>query len=172
MRILFALAVVLPAAAWADGGSDEPPANPTVFCTAGEVYDPKLRKCVKANSGALDRDTLYEAVRQLAYAGRYVEAQTVLDAMPEDDPGRLTYMGFTHRKMGNADLAASYYQAAIDRDPANFLARSYMGQGFVDQGEIAKAMVQLHQIRAHGGSGTWSERALAKSIETGTTYGY
>ena len=29
---------------------------------------------------------------------------------------------------------------------------------------------QLTQIRAHGGSGTWAERALSTAIETGVTY--
>ncbi len=172
MRLICALLVTLPVSAWAVGGGDEPPANPTVFCSGGKVYDPETKKCVKAESGALDRDTLYETVRQLAYAGRYTDAQTVLAAVPENDPGRLTYMGFTHRKLGNHALAATYYQKAIDRDPANILARSYMGQGFVEQGEISKALVQLHQIRAHGGTGTWSERSLAEAIESGNTSGY
>ena len=101
-----------------------------------------------------------------------VYAQSVLEALPENDPGRLTYLGFTHRKLGNLELAMVYYQKAIDQDPANILARSYMGQGLVEEGKISQAMVQLAQIRAYGGTGSWSETSLRTAIETGKTYNY
>ena len=123
-------------------------------------------------NSSLSRDEIYLSVRQLAYAGRYQDAQALVAFLPEDDSGRLTYLGFTHRKLGNSEVAMRYYQEAIDRDPANILARSYMGQGFVEAGEQAKALVQLHQIRAYGGSGSWSETSLSKAIESGVTYSY
>ena len=58
----------------------------------------------------------------------------------------------------------------IINDPANVLARSYYGQLLVQMNELALAGDQLTQIRAHGGSGTWAERALSTAIETGVTY--
>jgi tetratricopeptide (TPR) repeat protein len=172
MRKLLAAALAIPSITLADGGLDDPPPKPTVFCTGSQVYDPKLEKCVDPESGSLDRDALYLAVRQLAYAGRYLDAQGVMETLPENDPVRLTYMGFTHRKLGNVEQAMDYYQQALDRDPANNMARSYMGQGFVAEGLIYQAVVQLQQIRAHGGTGSWSEISLKNAIETGQTYNH
>ena len=172
MRILLAAALALPTVALADGGNDSPPPKPATTCAGGQVFDADQGKCVNPEQSNLDRDELYLAVRQLAYAGRYQDAQTVLQALPENDPGRLTYLGFTHRKMGNLVLAQQYYQQAIDRDPANILARSYMGQGFVEEGKIDEAMEQLSLIRAHGGAGSWSETSLNHALVTGGTFNY
>ena len=172
MRKLAAVLLMAPTLAFAAGDEDKPPKNPTVFCTGGKVYDKEVGKCVAPKESSLDRDELYQAVRQFAYAGAFEDAQSVAQALPADDPGRLTYMGFTHRKLGNPELAMIYYQRAIDMDPANILARSYMGQGHVEAGEIDLAMVQLKAIRDHGGGGTWSEASLRNAIATGTTYNY
>ncbi|WP_227267805.1 tetratricopeptide repeat protein [Roseobacter weihaiensis] len=172
MRILLSVALTLPTLAWAVGGDweDTPPPKPAVTCPGSQVYDEQTNKCVDPEQSGLDRDTLYRTVRQLAYAGRYRDAQRVMAALPAQDQGRLTYMGFTHRKLGNVAQAASYYQQAIAQDPANILARSYMGQGFVAEGRLDEALDQLLEIRSHGGTGTWAETSLRRAIATGTTY--
>jgi tetratricopeptide (TPR) repeat protein len=172
MRSVLLAAAFAPTFVFAAGSDDEPPTNPTVFCTGGKVYDAGQKKCVEPQNSGLDLDEIYLSVRQLAYAGRYHDAQKVLDAMPENDPRRLTYMGFTHRKLGDMDRAVEFYEQAIAQDPGNILARSYLGQGFVEQGAMSKAKIQLAQIRAYGGAGTWSERSLAQAIKSGTTYNY
>ena len=66
----------------------------------------------------------------------------------------LTYLGFTHRKMGNASTGLAYYQKALAVNPNNLLARSYMGQGYVASGNIELASAQLTEIRTRGGRGT------------------
>ncbi|MFK7881172.1 tetratricopeptide repeat protein [Roseobacter sp.] len=173
MRILLGAVLLLPTSLLAAGGdNDEPPIKPAITCEGAQVFDERIRRCVDPKASSLERDQLYQTVRYLAYAGRYRDAQVVMDAMEADDPGRLTYMGFTHRKMGNIDLANLFYEEAIDKDPANVLARSYMGQGLVAAGDLAGAIVQLRAIKEHGGAGSWSEASLRKSIETGSTYGY
>ena len=74
-------------------------------------------------------------MRELAYAGRHLDAMGVMDAMSDQNDDRLlTYKGFTNRKLGNVDVAMVFYQKAIDKNPDNILARSYMGQGMMDQG--------------------------------------
>lgn len=172
MRILFvtALTLALPTGLLAAGGGDSKPAEPK--CPWGKVYDKTKKECVAAEESNLDTDTLYETVRELAYAGRYVDAQTVLAAMPQDDDRTLTYLGFTNRKMGRTDIAMGYYTHALAVNPANILARSYMGQGLVEQGQIADALVQLRAIRDHGGTGTWAETSLRSAIAAGQTYSY
>lgn len=173
MRIVLSAAFLIPSMALANGGgNDAPPPKPAVTCEGAKVYDKKTRRCVNAQESSLQTEEIYLTVRQLAYAGRYVDAQTLAQALPKGHDGRLTYMGFTHRKMGNVDLGKIFYEQAIAENPGNILARSYMGQGLVEAGDPVGALVQLRAIRAHGGAGTWSEASLHKAIETGTTYNY
>lgn len=170
-RILW-IALLAPAVAMAAGGSDTPPPKPLVTCEGAQIYDGKTGKCVDAQESGLQTEEIYLTLRQLAYAGRYEDAQKLAQALPERHDGRLTYMGFTHRKLGNVDLSMWFYQQALVENPGNILARSYMGQGLVAAGDPVGALAQLRAIRAHGGAGTWSETSLYTAIETGTTYNY
>ncbi|MFC4670293.1 tetratricopeptide repeat protein [Seohaeicola nanhaiensis] len=180
MRIATALALVLPLSlpglALAAGSDSTTPPKPTATtqsCTGVQVWDEKVQKCVDPKKSDLGSDTLYEAVRELAYAGRYTDAQAVLAAMPDQSDDRvLTYWGFTHRKMGHADQAQAFYDKALARNPDNLLARSYMGQGLVAQGRIDGAIAQWREIKARGGEGTWAEASLREAIRTGATYSY
>ncbi len=172
MRVLIAaaLAFALPVAAFAAGDETAPPKKPK--CESGFVYDKKTKSCVSSNGHTLDTETLYQQVRSLSYDGRYVDAQVLLAQMPADDDRTLTYMGFTSRKMGNTEAAMTYYARALARNPGNVLARSYMGQGLVEEGNISAAMEQLREIRAHGGKGTWAEASLRTAISTGRTFNW
>tara|TARA_R110002110_G_scaffold132616_30_gene314466 strand:+ start:1364 stop:1891 length:528 start_codon:yes stop_codon:yes gene_type:complete len=169
-----ASALVLPFAATsvlaAGAGTETAPKKPK--CETGQVYDKKTKTCITAQDSRLDTDTLYETIRELAYAGRYEDAQIVLAEMPQNDDRTLTYLGFTNRKLGNTALAMTYYQQALAVNPGNVLARSYMGQGFVSEGKVYDALAQLKAIRAYGGSGTWAEASLRQAIATGQTFNY
>ncbi|MGV6847627.1 MAG: tetratricopeptide repeat protein [Marinibacterium sp.] len=137
------------------------------------VWDAKIKKCIRPDkTSSLDGDTLYQAVRELAYAGRYDDAQKVLAGMEQEDDRVLTYWGFTHRKLGNIAKANAYYTRAIAKNPDNLLARSYMGQGFVAEGRIDAAADQWTEIMRRGGEGTWAEASLRDAIRTGVTYSY
>ncbi|MFC3615918.1 tetratricopeptide repeat protein [Lutimaribacter marinistellae] len=137
------------------------------------VWDPKIQRCVRPDkASSLDLDTLRDAVRELAYAGRLEDAQTVLSQMPQDDDLVLTYWGFTHRKLGNQVEADEFYARAIATNANNLLARSYMGQGFVTAGKTDEAIAQWREIKARGGDGTWAEASLREAIRSGLTYNY
>ncbi len=179
MRILMivgALALSFPTLALAAGDEDSSPPKPTnttKTCKGVKVWDDDKGRCVRPKNSSLDQDDLYGAVRELAYAGRYKDAQGVLLAMADQQDSRvLTYWGFTHRKLGREDLSLSYYTQAIAQDPGNLLARSYMGQGYVEAGQMAQALEQWQQIRAHGGTGSWAETSLRTALENGSTYSY
>ncbi|MGB7244938.1 MAG: hypothetical protein WBC93_22970 [Sulfitobacter sp.] len=173
MRLLIAAALALPTSLMAAGSEDATtPPKPAVACEGSQVYDKKTKTCVNAEESHLQTDELYQTVRHLAYAGRYDDAQAVLAAMPQDDDRTLTYLGFTNRKMGNLDQSMVFYARAIEQNPGNILARSYMGQGLVETGDVKAALTQLRAIRSHGGTGTWAEASLRQAIATGTTYSY
>lgn len=168
--------LVMATASFAAGGGDSSPPQPTETtkeCKTGRIWDEQKKRCVKIKNSSLDADGLYQTLRELAYAGRITDAQEVLAMMPDQDDGRvLTYWGFTHRKLGNQDLAEAYYTRAIAQDPGNHLARSYMGQGFVSQGKYGLALAQWKAIRTHGGTGTWAEVSLRDALQDGQTKSY
>lgn len=179
MRLTAALCLSMMPATLFAAGSDTPTTSPPVTtqttqtCKGIKVWDASRKRCVNPQGSSLDQDVLGDAVRELAYAGRNEDAQGVLRAMADQDSDlALTYWGFTHRKLGNLDQARMFYDRAIDKNPDNLLARSYMGQGMVSEGDYVGARAQLLEIRARGGAGTWPEISLSEAIETGTTYNY
>ena len=150
----------------AGGGSD---ASQTQ-CSNGKVYDEASKSCVDKKS-ELNDDTIYNAARQYAYAGKYDEALEMLKrARNQNDTRILTYYGYTNRKLGNVDVAFDYYNRAIAVDANNLLARSYMGQGFVQQGKLEEARAQLVEIRDRGGKDSYAYKALYEALKSGSTY--
>ena len=171
-----ALALALPLAAFAAGSDSSSPPKPTgttQSCTKGLVLDAGSGKCVAPKDSRLDDDQRYEAVREFAYAGQYGNALATLDAMSEQQSDRvLTYRGFLARKTGDMDAGMAYYRAALELNPDNLLVRSYMGQAYVELGNIEAAREQLTEIRRRGGRTGWPEFALRSALEQGKGYSY
>lgn len=171
-----AFAAMLPSLTFAAGGDTTTPPTPsetTKECWGERVWDPATQKCVKPEESSMSGEQLLQTARELAYLERFEDAQAVLAAHPVQSDSRvLTYWGFTNRKLGRADLANAYYTRAIAQDPDNILARSYMGQGFVESGDYAQALAQWKEIKTRGGVGTWAEASLRQAIQTGVTVNY
>lgn len=177
MRILTTLLLsALPFAALAVGSDETTPPTPTettTNCAEGQIFDAETKACKNPADASLDDDSRFDAVREFAYAGRYPEALKTLAAMQEGDSDRvLTYKGFLTRKSGDMAGGMAYYARALDMNPDNILARSYMGQALVEQGDIAAAARQLDEIRRRGGAGSWAEASLAHAVGTGQTLNY
>ena len=81
-------------------------------------------------------------------------------ASNENDPVVLTYLGYSHRKLGDIDLGISLYKKALDIDPDNVDTREYLGEGYVTKGELDLAWLELvgnretlrHDLRGIPGS--------------------
>ncbi|RVT84505.1 hypothetical protein DXV76_12550 [Rhodobacteraceae bacterium CCMM004] len=175
--ILVAAAVAaFPLAALAVGSDDSTPPKPTqtnTDCTGAQVWDEKTQSCVDARDSRLDDATRLDAVRELAHAGALDRAGAVLDAIADQSgDGALTYRGFLARQTGDMDAAMLWYARALDSNPDNLLARSYMGQGLAAMGDMAGARAQLTEIRTRGGRFTWPEVALRLAIESGRAPAY
>lgn len=166
------LGFVAPAfAAGSDSGDTPTPTETTTKCKNGEVWSKKDKKCEKPDKASMNDTQLFEAARELAYAGQYRNAINVLKvAGNQNDPRILNYMGFANRKAGNVDLAMTYYKKALAIDANYLLARSYMGQGLIVQGKVEEARAQLIEIRDRGGQDSFAYRSLYNALKKNQTY--
>ena len=169
-----ALTSAAPVLAAGSSNSEAPkPTQTTEVCEKGTVWSKSAKACVTIESSNLSDLERLETVRELAHAGRYDDTLKVLATVSDQsDDLVLTYRGFTHRKMGNVDTGMGYYAQALAKNPNNILARSYMGQGLVELGDLTGAWEQLTEIQARGGQGTWAEASLRTAIQTGKGYGH
>ena len=185
MLLSFCAAVSLTAfsaARAADSDTTTPPVatETTTTCTGGKIWSTEKKECIapedmkpakhkkpeeqKKSEREID-DRLYAAAREFAYAGQYGNALRALRAASDqEDPRILNYLGYNTRKLGNMELGMSYYRRALQKDENYILARSYMGQALIEQGDIEGARVQLVEIRDRGGENTWAYRALLQSL--------
>jgi len=160
--------ILVPLGAFAVGTdtSDTPkPTETTTECEDGQIWDKELKACVDPEESRLDDNGLFDAARELAFAGQYENAITVLyQARNRNDPRILNYLGYTNRQAGRMEVALGYYRQALAIDPDYVLARSYMGQALVILGRLSEAEDQLLEIRARSGQGTWAEAALSNAL--------
>lgn len=135
-------------------------------CKNGKVWDKREKKCVAPQQGTLDEESLYEAGRDLAYAGRYDEAIGVLSlAANRNDKRILNFLGFSHRKAGRLEVGIGYYRQAIEIDPAYALVREYYGEALLMKGDVAGARAELATIEVLCGSQACEEfEDLAEGI--------
>ena len=153
----------VPAFAMGDGGDGS--AN----CPKGKVHDKKTNTCKDAQRGAVDDDSLYEYGRALALQGRYAEALNVLYlAADKSDPRILNYLGYSHRKSGRVSVGLGYYQEALRQDPNYTQVREYMGEAYLQQGNVEAAQEQLSEIERRCGKGCREYTLLAEQIDTYT----
>jgi tetratricopeptide (TPR) repeat protein len=169
MKLAASALLVLPllaAPALTAGGGGGGGADPGTTCPKGKVYDKKTKKCVDAQRGAVDDDSLYAAGLHLAEQGRYGEAITILSlAADKTDPRILNYLGYSHRKAGRVTVGLGYYQEALRHNPDYTLVREYMGEAYLQQGNVAAAKEQLTEIEKRCGKGCEEYAELAKQID-------
>jgi Tfp pilus assembly protein PilF len=96
-----------------------------------------------------DGDVAYVTASALINEGRYQDALYSLNAAAValgPHPDVLTYQGFANRKLGNYDTAVSYYSAALKLDPEHRGANEYLGEYYVEIGQLSKAKAQLVKL--------------------------
>ncbi|MGA7457020.1 MAG: hypothetical protein WBW51_06830, partial [Methyloceanibacter sp.] len=102
--------------------------------------------------------------------GHYRDAIKVLEmALNENDPAVLTYLGYSHRKLGNIDIGISLYMKALDIDPDNVDTREYLGEGYVSKGELDLAWLELVEIEKLCGTTCVEYQALEKALQSGSS---
>lgn len=161
--LIGASASVYAAGGGSDGDSGSSPADQK--CKKGEVWSKAKKKCVKASSGVLPDEDLYQQGRALAKQGHYDWAIGVLAVIQnQQDPRVLNYTGYSHRKAGRLEIGITYYRKALDIDPNFNLAREYLGEGYLAAGRIDLARAELAAIEKSCGTGCAEYRDLSSAI--------
>ncbi len=96
-------------------------------------------------------DLLYSDAIRLINLERYDEAIVELKAAElilGPHPDVLTYLGFANRKKGQSETALTYYSAALEIAPDHLNANEYLGEYYVEQGNLVSAQVQLMKLEA------------------------
>lgn len=159
------VAVAAASPALAVGGDDSSASDEVSQCETGQVWDRDQSKCVPTGQQSMNDDALFENGRALAYLGRFEEAVTVLNLIEDRNrPDVLNYLGFATRNAGDLRAGLAFYRRAIALDPGYTLARSYMGQALLLDGDRVGALAQLDEIETRCGRDCRGYAELAEAI--------
>ena len=76
----------------------------------------------------------------------------------------LNYMGFVSRKMGRLDTALAYYGDALALDPHHLGATEYLGELYIQMGDLGRARSQLARLDGLCAYGCAQREELARWI--------
>ncbi len=136
-------------------------------CAEAAVIDQAYDTLAAALSGTVETSSLAPnldlAANWEAGDAAYIEAIRLVNLERYDDalaelnvaahafgphPDVLTYQGFANRKRGEYDQAIAFYTAALSISPDHVGANEYLGEYFVELGDIDAAERQLAKVEA------------------------
>lgn len=97
------------------------------------------------STSSTDYDRAVAAVK----AATYPRAVGLLEGVVRAEPRNAdawNYLGFSHRKLRQFDAAMTAYRKALAIDPRHRGANEYLGELYLDLGDVAKARVQLERL--------------------------
>jgi tetratricopeptide (TPR) repeat protein len=123
------------------------------------------RRCIRANSSSFKDEDLYWAGVTFAKAGDYEGALEFLGRVESKNDARvLTMIGYSIRKQGRVEEGIGYYHRALALDPNYVEAREYLGEGYLQQGDLEKAKAELAEIGRRCGVTCETYAELEKQI--------
>ena len=138
---------------------------PKKKCKKGYVWVKKQKKCVKKTSELLTDDDLYWQARAYVEDGKYNMALDLLRRVKnQNQPRVLNYIGYSTRKLGDVDEGITYYKKALSLDPNYNVAREYLGEGYLQKGDLGSAKQQLAEISKRCGVSCEEYKDLAEEI--------
>lgn len=103
-----------------------------------------------------------EKIKSKNYAGAIEELKKISDTNQHADVYNL--LGFSLRKSGDFKSALTYYTKALEFDPNHKAAREYLGELYVETGNIEKAKEQLAALAKLCPGGCEEREDLQKAI--------
>jgi tetratricopeptide (TPR) repeat protein len=110
------------------------------------------------------------SVRAKIDAQDYAGALAELRGLAEDNQQADVYnlMGFTLRKTGDYRTSLTYYTKALELRPDHKAAREYLGELYVETGDVAKAEEQVATLKQLCPAGCEELEDLQKAIAAKT----
>ena len=118
-------------------------------------------------SGADQTRSAYERAVKLVEAADYKTAIRVLKKLNRKEPGNpdvLNMLGYSHRKLGRLEPAFGYYREALALEPLHRGANEYLGELYLETGELDKAQERLARLAEACPSNCEERRELAEAI--------
>ena len=111
------------------------------------------------------------AVQAKIAAKDYKGALADLRDLAQDNQQADVYnlLGFTLRKTGDFTTALTYYNKALELKPDHKAAREYLGELYVETGDMAKAREQLASLTQLCPAGCEERADLQRAIDTKAT---
>ena len=110
----------------------------------------------------------YSLAKQAMADGDYGVAVNKLARLHEQDPNDadvLNLLGYGYRKMGNFDQARGYYLQALAIEPRHRGANEYLGELYLETGQLDKAQERLAVLDKDCWLGCEEYTELKESIE-------
>jgi tetratricopeptide (TPR) repeat protein len=96
------------------------------------------------------------------HEGALADLDALVDKFPHADVYNL--MGFAFRKLGDFTRGLTFYRKALELDPDHRSALEYLGELYVETGELAKAREMLARLEKLCPQGCEEREDLAKAI--------
>jgi tetratricopeptide (TPR) repeat protein len=114
------------------------------------------------STDAPDLTSVRAKIKAKDYAGALAQLRELADDVQHADVYNL--MGFTLRKTGDFKTSLTYYSKAIEMQPEHKAAREYLGELYVETGNMEKAKEQLAVLAKLCPGGCEEREDLQKAI--------
>jgi tetratricopeptide (TPR) repeat protein len=139
-------------------------------CGTGQVWSSGADACLDGNSASLSDDDLYLAGRDLGQEAHYAEALKLFFRIKNREQARvLSSIGYSTRKLGDVDKGIDFYHQALAIDPGYTKVREYLGEAYLQKGDVQKAKEQLMEIADRCGGPCDDYELLVKAIAAHVT---
>ena len=96
-----------------------------------------------------EKDSPLAPYQELIGEEKYEQAVKELEVALEEDPENadiLNLLAFSHRKQGHFEVALDYYQRALKIEPEHRRANEYLGELYLQMGQLGKAEERLQVL--------------------------
>ena len=117
--------------------------------------------------GTEETRTGYERAVGLVEAGDYDDALEILVDLNRTESGNadvLNMLGYSYRKLGRVEAAFDHYRQALAIEPRHLGANEYLGELYLETGELKKAQERLRELAAACPSGCEERDELSEAI--------
>ena len=114
------------------------------------------------STDGVDLTSVRAKIKAKDYAGALTELRDLAEDTQQADVYNL--LGFTLRKTGDFKTSLTYYTKALELQPDHKAAREYLGELYVETGNLEKAKEQLAALKRLCPDGCEEREDLEKAI--------